>query len=129
MSLLLLFDTRWHQQKTLFWAEALADKRRKRIKRRKFRLPAHLEQLRTEIRLDEKREVSEFVVAKVAKALNPGMDLDALARLRAILEFISMREAVMRAIEAQRTQEALKALLRRIEQEMEEEAMTVLLLS
>jgi transcriptional regulator of heat shock response len=126
MSLLLLFDTKYQQPHVLFWGEVQKDKRHKQIKRRKVRLPEKLEALRTVIREEVKKELDPFIVAKVAQALGAN---EAQERLREVLEFIASRDSLLRIIEQQRTQEALKVVLARIEREMEDEAVTMLLLS
>jgi len=130
MSLLLLLPSRFAPDYSRVWVEALRDKRREKIKRRKFKLPQKLEQVRAEVEEQTKCEVSPFVVAKVAQAMLPEMpNQEALAELKAALMFLAVRSALMAAIEAQRRRDALSFVIKRLSDEMDEEAAILLLLS
>lgn len=130
MSLLILLPSRFAPHYARVWVEVLRDKRREKIKRRKFKLPQKLEQVRAEVEEQTKREVSPFVVAKVAQAMLPAAPTqEALEQLRAALMFLAVRSALMAAIEAQRRRDALRFVIERLSDEMDEEAAILLLLS
>jgi IS30 family transposase len=109
-------------------------KRRDKLKRKKIKLPEVIEEIRTTVGTYHKTEFSPVTVAKVAKAMvddsvmaNLLSQQNAQDRLRAILAYMAGKAYLYRELEQQRTQAAVKEAILRIEEQMEEEAISLFL--